>query len=442
MLNFLKKRIRDKKFAAAAARAAAPETASAPDDGRLAAAGGEKADDGLFDVRQLIAELSIKELCEAAEGYFRKIKDWEHYIAKPFADAGEMPELIVPFAQLVQGLQLVPGLRVLDFGAGTCWTSRMLTQMGCEVIALDVSPTALEIGRELYRRQPVAGDQPAPRFLEFDGRMIDLPDASVDRIICVDAFHHVPNPAETLAELGRVLAGGGIAGFSEPGPEHSKTPKSQSEMRLYRVVEDDVVIGDIWRQAQACGFTDLKLAVFNPKAFLISLAEFEEYLAGGEPNRWFADAARHYMLQHRSFFLFKGDTSASDSRRREGLRAELKIDLSAARVNEGEPLAFSAVVVNTGENLWLPTTAARGAVHLGTHLFDAAGALLDLDYTRHRLTPDAGRNIRPRETVSCAETINSPPRGRYVLEFDLVSEGICWFENNGSQTVKCEIEVV
>lgn len=447
MLNFIKRQGRDLKRrirGEAAVAVVLPATSVQRNDPPTAAsASAEKpADDNLIDVRRLVAQLSVEELCEAAEEYFRNIKDWNYYLAKPFANAGEMPEMIVPFAQLVQGLQLVPGMSVLDFGAGTCWSSRLLTQMGCSVIALDVSPTVLKVGRELYARQPIVGDQPAPRFLEFDGRKIDLPDASVDRIICLDAFHHVPNAATILAELGRVLCEGGIAAFSEPGPEHSKAPQSQYEMRMYRVVEDDVVIGDIWRQAQAVGFTDLKLAVFNPKTLLISLAEFEEYLAGGEPNRWFADAARHYMLQHRAFFLFKGEATAFDSRRREGLRAELKIDLSAACVSEGQPFAFSAVIANTGENVWLPTTAAPGAVHLGVHLFNAEGTLLDLDYMRHKLTPGAGSKIRPGETVSYSGTINPPPRGRYFIEFDLVSEGICWFESNGSQTVRLGVEVV
>ena len=64
----------------------------------------------------------------------------------------------------------------------------------------------------------------------------------MERIICLDAFHHVPNPAEVLSELGRVLQQGGVAGFAEPGPEYSKTPQSQFEMRTHGVVENDIDI--------------------------------------------------------------------------------------------------------------------------------------------------------------------------------------------------------
>src|SRR5439155_13063404 len=106
------------------------------------------------------------------------------------------PQLLINFAVVLQGLQLCPGMTVLEFGAGTCWAARMLTQLGCKVIACDVSPTALRMGRELYARQPPFGDRPAPEFLLFDGERIDLPDASVYRIIVLDAFHHVANPEQ------------------------------------------------------------------------------------------------------------------------------------------------------------------------------------------------------------------------------------------------------
>ncbi len=398
--------------------------------------------DDLIDVRRVIAELSIEELCESADDYYRKLKRLDYHLAKPFAIADEMPEALLPFIYLLQGMDIVAGMRVLDFGAGTCWASRLLTQLGCEVIALDASAQALEIGRELYARQPVIGDQPAPQFSVFNGRTIDLPDASVDRIICLDAFHHVPNQAQALAEMSRVLRDGGVAGFSEPGPEHSKTPKSQYEMRMYRVVENDVVVEDIWATAQSVGFTDCRLSIWNPKPFTLSLAEFNDYLAGGEQNARFADAARGFMFQYRSFLLSKGARGTSDSRQRAGLSAHLKIELATQTVKAGDAFKAVATVTNTGSNVWLPATAGKGAVYLGVHLFDDKGALLDLDYTRYRLTPGGGRPIEPAETVTLELVIEAPAPGRYFFEFDLVSELISWFEHNGSPTVKHEIEVI
>jgi SAM-dependent methyltransferase len=395
-----------------------------------------------IDVRQLMAELSVKQLCQTAENYFRKLDNYDYHLAKPFADVNETPELLMCFAQVLQGLRLVPDLSILDFGAGSCWSSRYLTQLGFKVIAMDVSSTALEIGQELYARQPVIGNQPLPQFLVFDGRRIELPDESIDRITCFDAFHHVPNPGEVLKEMGRVLKGGGIAGFSEPGPHHSCTPQSQYEMRLHGVIENDIDMCEIWTAAHAAGFTGIELAVFHPFSFRLSLTDFEDYLAGGDANAHFAKDTNTHMQNRRVFFLLKGSPASADSRQRAGLLAQLRIDLVANTVKAGQDFLVHVRVTNCGSAIWLPSTAPKGPVNLGLHLYDAAGQLLNRDYFRQALTPGAERPIQPGETVGFETRIPSPAPGRYVFEFDLVSEMVCWFALNGSETVRREIEVV
>lgn len=396
-----------------------------------------------IDVRQRIRELSVEELCRTAEEFFARLNNWDYLHAKPFAAINETPELLVCFAKVVQGLNLLPGMTILDFGAGSCWTSRFLSQLGLEVIALDVSQSALEIGRALYERQPLVGDQPPPRFLRFDGRRLDLPDASVDRVSCWDAFHHVPNAGHVIGEMARVLKQGGIAGFSEPGPDHSKAPQSQYEMRTNRVIENDIDLREIWDEARAAGFTDIKVALFNPNPFLLPLEEFEACLAGRDAGERYVAETRHQMQHRRLFFLFKGEsTEAPDSRRREGLLAELRVRLESARVAAGHPFRLRAVARNSGTNVWLPTNARVGAVRFGVHLFDERNELLDLDYFRETLTPGEGRAIPPGETVEIVAEVPAPAPGKYVLQCDLVSEAVCWFEHNGSPTVRFQVEVI
>src|SRR5262249_38755070 len=126
--------------------------------------------------------------------------DWTYQLAKPFASVHELPHILTRLSTLIQGLRIGPNMTVLDFGAGAGWASHYLAQLGCRVIAVDVSPTALRMVDERFRRQPPFGNRPMPRFLVFDGRRIDLPDASVDRIFRHDAFHHVGNPATVLQE--------------------------------------------------------------------------------------------------------------------------------------------------------------------------------------------------------------------------------------------------
>lgn len=424
-----------------------------------------------IDVRKLMKEVSVEELCRAAEEFFAQRVNWDSLYAKPFAEIDETPELLTCFAQVVRGLNLLPDMTILDFGAGSCWTSHFLSQLGLKVIALDVSPSALKMGQKLYQRHPLFGIQPPPQFLQFDGQRFDLPDNSVDRISCWEAFHHVPNPGQVIKEMGRILKGGGIAGFSEPGPEHSKTPPAQDEMRTHRVIENDINVREIWAEAQKAGFTEIKLALVNPDPVLLPLDEFEAYLGGTDSGERYIAEMRQQMQHRRVFFLYKGESAApADSRHRAGLMAELEVEWESMRGVAGKPLRFKAIVKNSGSSVWLPTRpdetrskwkddvragfrkllrmrpiplpAHLGSVRFGIQLFDRQGSLLDIDYFRQSLTPGDGREILPGETVEFAAEVVMPSAGKYILQCDLVSEMVCWFEHNGSPTVRLEIDVV
>jgi hypothetical protein len=116
--------------------------------------------------------------------------------------------------------------------------------------------------------------------------------------------------------------------------------------------------------------------------------------------------------------------------------------MASQQATEGKPFEASVTVKNIGTSIWLPTSSPKGPVHLGTHLLGANGLLINRDYSRHKLTPGEGRAIEPGETVTLEAQVPAPPKGKYILEFDLVSEYVCWFENNGSNVVKIEVEVV
>jgi len=394
--------------------------------------------DAVVDVRNRTHNLSVEDLIATAEDYYRNTQAFaERYLAKPFDDPHETPRLLGSFGQLLAGLRLAPGLTVLDFGAGVCWTTRVLTQLGCDAIALDVSPTALELGRQLYARLPPIGDYPRPRFILFDGHRIDLPDASVDRVCCFDAFHHVPNGAEVMRELGRVLRPGGVAGFSEPGPQHSKAARAQYEMKNYTAFENDVVMEDIWAWAHAAGFADLQLAVFSTDAHHVSLADFNAVVAGGEALDAYTRKVRGFLDGHRTFFLVKGGQPARDSREREGLRGEISVRLERTDLQAGEPIRDQATVQNVGTATWLPGSTPAGGVNLGAHLRQRDGQPIDVDFARVMLE----RRTAPGDAQTVTFAIASPPAGDYLLEFDLVSERVGWFEMNGSPTATVPISV-
>ena len=393
--------------------------------------------DGFVDVRTLMRTRSLEQLSAAADDYYRRSRgDVDRYHAKPLASVYDAPDLLGSFAHLLGGLHLARGMDVLDFGAGTGWTTRFLTQLGCRVTSVDVSPTALEIGQELFTRLPPVGEWSPPRFVVFDGRRFDIESESVDRIVCVDAFHHVPNPDAVLAELARVLRPGGIAGFSEPGPHHSASSQSQYEMKNYTVVENDIVLPDIWSWAAAAGFTKLEVAVFSTQPHLISLEHFDDLMAGGPELDTYGDRLREYLSGHNTFFLHKGGTAA-DSRDRRGLRADLEVRLHKPVIGPHEQIRGLAMMRNIGSAAWLGSDATVGAVTLGVHLRTRDGQPVAVDFAHIPLpgpTPPGGVQRTDFSVIP-------PPPGEYTLEFDLVSEGVAWFESTGSRTVNLSLTV-
>ncbi|HEX6159572.1 MAG TPA: methyltransferase domain-containing protein, partial [Thermoanaerobaculia bacterium] len=338
-----------------------------------------------------------------------------------FANPGEASPMLINLGVLLSGMRLVQGHTVLDFGAGTGWLSRSLAQMGCRMIVMDVSPTALRVAEEHFGEAAHR-----PRFVLFDGYTIDLPDESVDRIVCFDAFHHVPNPDRVLRELGRVLKPGGLAAFSEPGPHHSKSALSQFEMRTYGVLENDVDIHAIWNVARECGFADLHLAAFSGTPPRIRLEQFDELLRGGDALLDAADEMRKFLQNVRIFYLQKAGTEEVDSRTISALACRIEATLGPVR--SGEPIAVTATVVNTGSATWLPADTKPGGVSLGCHLY-SRGALVQFDYHWQGL---ADRPIAPGEEVRVEFRMPPLPPGEYDLEFDCVANEVTWFAQVGS----------
>ncbi len=390
-----------------------------------------------IDVRTLMATLSVEELARTADEYFRQHEDTDAYLSKPFSNVDDATDLLIGFSHVIAALRPAYGSTILDFGAGTCWSTRCLTQMGNAVIAVDVSRTALDVGRELFRRLPVIGHHAPPTFLVFDGRRFDVADASIDHIVCLNALHHVPNAAEVLREMARVLRPGGTAGFSEPGSWHSQSAQAQYEMRHFTVVENDIVIDDIERWALAVGFSRLEMLLFDSRSYRLSWADYSNLIDGGIAADQYVDFARQAAATRRAFVLYKSGTAVADSRQRQGLMAVVRVSLDRRHVGVGDVLEGEAEVVNTGTTAWLPSDAAFGPVLLGVHLFTRDGALINRDF--HRVPLPHG--IAPGESARFRFTVPAPPQGDFRLVFDLVSEHVCWFEANGSAVASLDVTV-
>src|SRR6185436_7710148 len=102
------------------------------------------------------------------------------------------------------------------------------------------------------------------------------------------------------------------------------------------------------------------------------------------------------------------------------------------RTRTGRPLSVHTRVRNLSARAFpAQATYGRRLVRLGAQLCDEQGTLLDRDFARAWLPKALG----PGEQADVQIEIPSPEQpGRYALKFDLVSEGIDWFERCGSET--------
>jgi hypothetical protein len=102
------------------------------------------------------------------------------------------------------------------------------------------------------------------------------------------------------------------------------------------------------------------------------------------------------------------------------------------RARAGQPTEIRTRVENLSTRPF-PAQASYGRrlVRLGAQLCDASGTVIDRDFARAWLAEP----LQPGGRADVAITIPAPDRpGRYRLKFDLVSEGIDWFERCGSET--------
>ena len=98
----------------------------------------------------------------------------------------------------------------------------------------------------------------------------------------------------------------------------------------------------------------------------------------------------------------------------------------------GRTLTLTTQVSNLSSRPY-PADASYGRrlVRLGAQLCNADGTTLNRDHARARL-PHA---LEPGATVTIPIKVPTPDkRGRYALKFDLVYEGLDWFEACGSKT--------
>jgi SAM-dependent methyltransferase len=117
-------------------------------------------------------------------------------------------EHLVSTGLLIRTLDLAPGGRVLELGAGYGKTTIELAQMGFEVTAVDVYQPFLDL---VVRRCRALGREVTPVCAD----MLDCrPEGRFDRVVFSASFHHCSDHDRMVARLDGLVAPGGAVVFS------------------------------------------------------------------------------------------------------------------------------------------------------------------------------------------------------------------------------------
>lgn len=130
---------------------------------------------------------------------------WAKVFDDPERDSWQQPEAVIG------AMQIRPGMVVADLGAGTGYlVPHLLRAVGTEgrVLALDVEPKLVTYMDQRAKREHwtnVGG---------FEARVVQpddpgLAEASVDRVVLVDVYHHIGARAAYFAKVAKGLREGG-----------------------------------------------------------------------------------------------------------------------------------------------------------------------------------------------------------------------------------------
>jgi len=390
---------------------------------------------------------------------------WERL--KPFSPPGtstlgDSTALIQDFAAALRHLPPAPEDLILDLGAGACWCSDWLQRLNLRTVAVDISEDMLRLGRTRLTG-------PRPWVVAGDLEQLPFASGTFDKAYCLSAIHHIPDIPRAVAELHRVLSPRGAVLFSEPGAGHADQAGSVTAMRDFGVLEQDIVASDFMAACTQAGFEHV---VLRPMSYLIPQVE----LTRTEWEAWARRAAskrparaaktiwrgvlellglgkqgvlmeetlsmqvvrllRGAMADHPVIVAAKHRPATSHGETR---RADITVVAAPSHVASGSRIPIRIRVRNTGKVTWQTDRgSATAAVRLGVQLLADDERLLERDFHRHDLPGPiaAGHTVEVEVSCPAPET-----RGRHYLKFDLVEEGVTWFEPLGSTVARHRLDV-
>jgi ubiquinone/menaquinone biosynthesis C-methylase UbiE len=333
---------------------------------------------------------------------------------------------------------------VLDFAAGTCWATELLCRLGVRTVSMDLSTEMMRRGRQRLAADSRLVLRHEAAFVTARGQSLPFAAGTFDGVLCMNALHHLPSYAAALAEIHRVLKPGGRAVFSEPGTAHAVQPLSKFRMREEHIIEKGVSLPALRRQAMEAGFTRMRVVPLRSSDGYVF--EYRAAAADDLPLRkMWEDTLRESSAEHARFVLHKGDDPPADTLLPSHLlvgRLHARIELAqvTALARQGQPFTDRLRITNAGSLTWKAKGRRFGGqVTVGLKVCDAQGDVLREDLGRSPLP----RDVRPGDAFEIDMTVaGSLPAGQYQLRYDMVVEGVTWFEFQGSPCAGRSLDVI
>jgi SAM-dependent methyltransferase len=355
----------------------------------------------------------------------------------PFLPPFIAPRWLHRAGMLLEEMEFGLNFTTLDLASEGGWISRLLNQMGCPTIYLDVSETSVQRAEAALAADSNCRAELNPVFAAFYGHRFPLADASVDRVVCTKSISAFPNRERILAEAARVLKAGGKAGFvTAEDPEAWLADSGKADLYQYA---SEWPVAEFSELASQAGFTSTKLQPLPMTPAAMSPESVANFVAG-ENSAFPIDAYRGTATDSYVIVAEKG-ASIPDSRLPGRLAANLRVLDCPSVAAGGTVLVARIQAMNTGDTTWIAKqNPAGGFVTVAAILHDQTNRVLERNFARGMLD----RDVAPGQTVAIDLKFYAPAApGLYNLSFGMCCENITWFSPKTGEpsTTTCRLHI-